>query len=92
MRSLNEPGFLLKIIPHVSGDPRVCELVRFQFIGISLRGAWTGRATLDLLPHAVAPIGSLPVVEVISGVHLIADLTLDMGVVVHDYLDPMLPR
>src|SRR5499433_4513471 len=24
-KSLNEPGFLLKIIPHVDGSPRICE-------------------------------------------------------------------
>jgi acetoacetate decarboxylase len=39
-----------------------------------------------LSPHALAPIADLPVREVISGVHLIADLTLDLGEVVHDYL------
>src|SRR5262252_5535246 len=32
-KSLNEPGFLLKIIPHVDGTPRICELVRFNLSG-----------------------------------------------------------
>jgi acetoacetate decarboxylase len=36
----------------------------------------------------VAPIASLPVREVISSVHLIADLTLKLGEVAHDYLSP----
>jgi acetoacetate decarboxylase len=39
-----------------------------------------------LYPHALAPIAELPVREVISCVHLIADLTLGLGEVVHDYL------
>ncbi len=26
---LNDPGFLLKIMPHVDGTPRICEIVRF---------------------------------------------------------------
>jgi acetoacetate decarboxylase len=27
--SLAEPNFLLKIIPHVDGTPRICELVEY---------------------------------------------------------------
>jgi acetoacetate decarboxylase len=86
MRSLNEPGFLLKIVPHVDGSPRVCELVRYYLEDIVLKGAWTGPAALELHPHALAPVASLPVRDVISATHLIADLTLGLGEVVHDYL------
>jgi acetoacetate decarboxylase len=86
MRSLSEPGFLLKIVPHVDGAPRVCELVRYYLKDIVLKGAWTGPAALELHPHALAPVASLPVREVISATHLIADLTLGLGEVVHDYL------
>ena len=83
---LEEPGFLLKIIPHVDGSPRICELVRYHLRDIRLKGAWTGPAKLELHPHALAPVAALPVREVISAIHLIADLTLDLGEVVHDYL------
>jgi acetoacetate decarboxylase len=31
-------------------------------------------------------IAALPVLEVISGVHILTDLTLGLGEVVHDYL------
>jgi acetoacetate decarboxylase len=86
IHALEEPGFLLKIIPHVDGSPRICELVRYYLRDIELKGAWTGPAALALYPHALAPIADLPVLEVISGAHLIADLTLDLGQVVHDYL------
>ena len=37
-------------------------------------------------PDALAPVAELPVLEVLSGVHIIADLTLGLGKVVHDYL------
>jgi acetoacetate decarboxylase len=84
--TLQAPGFLLKIIPHVDGSPRICELVRYHLRDVMLKGAWTAPAALTLHPHALAPIAALPVREVISGVHLIADLTLDLGEVVHDYL------
>ncbi len=81
-----EPGFLLKIIPHVDGSPRICELVRYRLRDVQLKGAWTAPGSLCLNPHALAPVADIPVHEVLSAVHLIADLTLDLGEVVHDYL------
>jgi acetoacetate decarboxylase len=41
---------------------------------------------LDHLAHALAPVAELPVLEVISATHIIADLTLGLGKVIHDYL------
>jgi acetoacetate decarboxylase len=38
------------------------------------------------VPHALAPVAELPVLEVVSAVHILADLTLALGKVVHDYL------
>ena len=84
--SLAAPNFLLKIIPHVDGTPRICELVEYYLEDITLKGAWTAPAALDLHAHALAPVAELPVLEVLSGVHIIADLTLGLGKVVHDYL------
>jgi Acetoacetate decarboxylase (ADC) len=80
------PNFLLKIIPHVDGSPRICELVEYYLQDIRLRGAWTGPAALSLVPHVLAPIAELPVLEIVSAVHILADLTLGLGEVVHDYL------
>ena len=85
--ALAEPNFLLKIIPHVDGSPRICELVEYHLEGIQLKGAWTGPAALSLQPHALAPVAELPVLEVLSAVHILADLTLGLGRVAHDYLD-----
>ena len=34
----------------------------------------------------LAPVAELPILEVLSGIHIIADLTLGLGKVVHDYL------
>jgi acetoacetate decarboxylase len=86
LASLAEPAFLLKTIPHVDGTARICELVRFHLEDITLKGAWTGPAALSLYPHALAPVADLPVREVVSATHLVADLTLGLGTVVHDYL------
>jgi len=87
-RKLAAPNFLLKIIPHVDGTARVCELVRFHLEDITVRGAWAGPAALDLYSHALAPVAELPVLQVLSAKHLVADLTLGLGTVVHDYLSP----
>jgi acetoacetate decarboxylase len=84
--SLLAPNFLLKIIPHVDGTPRICEIVEYNLEDVDLKGAWTGPVALSLAPHALAPIAELPVLEVVSGIHIIADLTLGLGKVVHDYL------
>ncbi len=84
--SLEAPNFLLKIIPHVDGTPRICELVEYRLQDIDLKGAWTGPGALDLHAHALAPVAELPVHEVMSATHIIADLTLGLGKVIHDYL------
>ena len=84
--ALGAPNFLLKIIPHVDGTPRICELIEFSLTDITVKGAWTGPGALSLTPHALAPVAELPVLEVVSAQHLLTDLTLDLGTVVHDYL------
>ena len=84
--SLIKPNYLLKIIPHVDGSPRILEIVDYRLEDIVMKGAWSGPATLDLSPHALAPVAALPVREVISATHILADLTLGLGKVVYDYL------
>ena len=80
------PNYLLKIIPHVDGRPRICELVRYFLEDVTVKGAWTGPAALELAHHALAPVAALPVLEVLSGTHLLTDMTLGLGSVIHDYL------
>ena len=53
-----------------------------------MKGAWTGPAALSLTPHALAPVAELPVLEIVSAVHMICDLTLGLGKVAYDYLQP----
>jgi acetoacetate decarboxylase len=84
--SLLAPNYLLKIIPHVDGTPRICELVQYFLEDVTVKGAWTGPAALELAHHALAPVARLPVLEVISGTHILTDMTLGMGTVLHDYL------
>ena len=84
--ALAAPNFLLKIIPHVDGTPRICELVEYYLEDIAVKGAWTGPGALSLMPHALAPVAELPILDIVSAQHILADLTLGLGKVVHDYL------
>jgi acetoacetate decarboxylase len=69
-----------------SSRTRLCELVEYHLTDVDVKGAWTGPAELTLFSHALAPPAELPVVEIVSGLHIIADLALGLGKVVHDYL------
>jgi acetoacetate decarboxylase len=80
------PCYLLKIIPHVDGTPRICELVRYFSQNVKVHGAWSGPARLELFHHALAPIADLPVLEIVSAKHLMCDLSLGLGEVAFDYL------
>jgi acetoacetate decarboxylase len=80
------PNYLLKIIPHVDGSARICELVQYFLEDVTVKGAWTGPAALEFAHHALAPVARLPVLEVISGTHILTDMTLGLGSVIHDYL------
>jgi acetoacetate decarboxylase len=84
--SLATPNFLLKIVPHVDGSARICELVEYYLEDVTLKGAWTGPAALSFTPHALAPVAELPVLEIVSAMHLVCDLTLGLGKVAYDYL------
>jgi acetoacetate decarboxylase len=82
------PNYLLKVLPHVDGTARVCELVRFFLRDVTVLGAWQGPAALELHAHALAPVSALPVKRIVGAKHVITDLTLDIGEVVFDYLAP----
>jgi acetoacetate decarboxylase len=71
---------------HDCRGPHSADRKNSAVIGTQKSQAWTGPATLFLVPHALAPVAELPVVEVVSAIHICADLTLGLGEVVHDYL------
>jgi acetoacetate decarboxylase len=85
------PNYLLKVIPHVDGTTRVCELVRFYLRDVDVIGAWEGPAALELHPHALASVADLPVRRIVGARHIVANLTLDVGEVAYDYLAPAEP-
>jgi acetoacetate decarboxylase len=86
LAGLREPVFLLKNIPGVDGKPEINQLTRTYLTDIVMKGAWTGPASLELHPHALAPIADFPVKKIVSAVHFLTDLTLPYGEVVEDFL------
>lgn len=84
--ALTEPNYLLKLIPDVDGNAKVCQLVQYHLTDINLKGAWEGPGALELYHHAMAPVAALPVKKVLSALHFVADLTLPYGQVVEDFL------
>lgn len=86
MPAMGLTNYLLKIIPHVDGTVRVCELVAYNLADVTVKEAWTGPAALELHSHALAPVTDLPVRRVISATHIVTDLTLPYGKVILDYL------
>lgn len=80
-------NYLLKIIPDVDLKKAcLCQLIRYYLKDVKVIGAWTGPAALQLFNHALAPVNHLPIKKIISGEHIIADLTLGYGEIIYDYL------
>jgi acetoacetate decarboxylase len=79
-------NFLLKVIPHVDDSLRICELVKYPITDVVMKGAWSSPGALTYVPHALAPFADLPVLEVLSADHMLMDLSIGFGEVVHDYL------
>ena len=76
----------LKLIPGVDGRPEICRLVGYHMTEITVKGSWHGAARLHLVPHANAPLADLPVRRIVGAHHLVCDLTLPYGRVLHDYV------
>ena len=72
----------LKMIPDIDGTPAIAQLVGISFA----HGAWTGEARLELVPAVNCPLADLPVRKVTGGLHMVTDMTLPYGRVLHDYL------
>ncbi len=83
---LERTQITLKVIPGVDGKPAIAQLVATKFTDVTLKGAWSGSARLELVPAVNCPLADLPVKQVTSGLHMVTDMTLPYGRVVHDYL------
>jgi acetoacetate decarboxylase len=85
------PTFMVKLVAGYDARPRIAELVRTQITDVVVKEAWTAPARLQLFAHALAPLADLPVLEVLSGSHIVTDLSLAPVTPIHHYL-PALER
>ena len=46
---------------------------------MTIKGASTSLAALSVTPHVLAPVAELPVLEIVSSVHMVCELTLGLG-------------
>ena len=76
----------LKLIPDIDGTPAIAELVAVKFENIVIKGAWSGGARLDLISAVNCPLADLPVKSITGAMHMVTDMTLPYGKVIHDYL------
>lgn len=76
----------LKLIPDIDGKPAIAQLVAIKFENVVIHGAWTGAARLELVSSVNCPLADLPVRQVVGGLHMVTDMTLPYGRVIHDYL------
>lgn len=83
---IGQPTYGLKLLPGFDRKPRICELVRSQITDMTIKGAWSGPARLQLFEHVMAPLADLPVREILSASHILCDLTLGRPSMVFDYL------
>ena len=86
LAALTKLSVNLKLIPDADGSPKIAQLIGYAMSEVTVKGSWAGPARLHLVPHVNAPVADFPVRRVIGGRHMIADLTLPYGQVLHDYL------
>ncbi len=86
IKTLTTTQINLKLIPGADGKPEIAKLIGYNMTDVVLKEAWEGKAMLDLVPHATAPLAEIPVRSVVGGYHYIVDITLPYGRVLHDYL------
>ncbi len=81
------PTFMVKMARGHDGTLTACRLVRLPVQDVTMTGAWSGPARLQLSAHAMAPIADLPVREVVAARHLaFTGMCYGKAEVAHDYL------
>jgi acetoacetate decarboxylase len=76
----------LKIMPDVNGSVARRQLVTYTPQILRIQEVWQGPARIHLVPHVNAPIADFPILETLGATHLICDMALPLGGVIHDYL------
>jgi acetoacetate decarboxylase len=85
-KGLGKLNVNLKLLPDVTGGPKVAQLIGYNLEDIEVHGAWDGEARLHLIPHVNCRVADLPVKRIVGGRNMVVDFVLPFGRVLHDYL------
>lgn len=75
-----------KVIPDVDGTALCRQLTARELSDVTVHECWRGPGTVEISPHAQAPVHRLPVVEMLDAFYWRCSFTLGAGRVIHDYL------
>ena len=81
---MQQPNFVLTIIPPIDGIRRICELVRYCLEDISIREAWQHPPICSFFDTWWRTSPGCPCSKSSPAAHFDADLTLGYGEVVFD--------
>lgn len=74
-----------KVIPASTGGVAIRELTAREFDAVTVHDCWRAPGTVEISPHAQAPVHRLPVVEMLDAFYWSCDFTLGPARVVHTY-------
>jgi len=74
-----------KVIPASSGGVAIRELTARELSAVTVHECWRAPGTVEISPHAQAPLHRLPVLEMLDAFYWSCDFTLGPARVVHTY-------
>ncbi len=74
-----------KVIPASAGGVAIRELTARELSDVTVHECWRAPGTVEISPHAQAPVYRLPVVEMLDAFYWSCDFTLGPARVVHTY-------
>ena len=74
-----------KVIPASTGGVAIRELTARELSDVVVHECWRAPGTVEITPHAQAPVHRLPVVEMMDAFYWSCDFTLGPARVIHTY-------
>lgn len=74
-----------KVIPASTGGVAIREITARELSAVTVHECWRAPGTVEISPHAQAPVHRLPVVEMLDAFYWSCDFTLGPARVVHTY-------
>jgi len=74
-----------KVIPASTGGVAIREITARELSDVTVHECWRAPGTVEIRPHAQAPVHRLPVIEMLDAFYWSCDFTLGPARVVHSY-------